>query len=198
MKNYKMIKNVESLFLQLVKEKPFLFWFLTPTKLHARSIFTFSSPSVSTVDGPQAATVFPVCWLIFRDPPPLDVASPSSHCSWWFVVFQALNRMHFLIRSDFLKAIFQQSGCFLQVRWVNFCHYQQKGPEHMFSIRNIYCLATYENMLWWKIMLLNKGCNYLRNLFNDSLVYAQVFFCMQMNIFIYWIFFLLVPALRHT
>lgn len=39
------------------------------------------SPSVSAVDDPQAAAVFPLSWLIFQDPPPLDVASTSSHSS---------------------------------------------------------------------------------------------------------------------
>lgn len=38
-------------------------------------------PSVSAVDGPQAAAVFPLCWLIFQDPPPLDAVSTSSHSS---------------------------------------------------------------------------------------------------------------------
>lgn len=101
---------------QPVKNKKHLFCFLAPTKLHAKSTSSFSSLSVLFFDGPQATTVFPVRWLIFQDPPPLDAASTSSHCSQWFVVIQALNCIHFLISFDFLEVIFKLSGCFLQVR----------------------------------------------------------------------------------
>lgn len=141
------------------------------TAVHAKSNSSLSSPSVLTVDGPQADTFFPVCWLIFQAPPPLDIASPS-HCSLWFEVFQALNHILFLVSSDLLEVIFQQSGCFSAVRWVKFCHCQQIRIEQMFWIRNIYCLATYENM--W---LLNKRFNHLQNVLKDS---SQVFFFLKM------------------
>lgn len=90
----------------------------------------FFSQSVSPVDGPQSATVFPLCWLIFQAPPPLDATSPSSNSSNWVVLFQSLNRINISFSSIYLEVIVQQSGFSLQVRWEEFCHCQQIRLEH--------------------------------------------------------------------